>query len=310
MIRVLKPGLQTTVQDLGRPGFGLLGVSAGGAADAHALRLGNLLLGNEEGAAALEAALLGPTLVFEEAALFVLAGAGFDAFLEGKPARAWEAHEARSGATLRVGPTRSGARVLVCVAGGIALPAVLGSASTDLSGRFGGLRGRPLAEGDALATGRAGRDPRGARVDPEAAAWTGERRILRATPGTQETWFTNEARDSFWEGRFRVRESSDRKGIRLAGPSVAPPERQLLTEGVPLGAVQVPADGQPIVLFVDQQTTGGYPKIAGVVTADRSALAQLRPRDEVRFRRVTFGEAREALLDQERRLASGEAFRP
>ena len=236
MIRVRKPGLQPTVQALGRPGFGLLGVSAGGAADAHALRLGNLLLGNEEGAAALEGTLLGPTLVFEEAALFVLAGASFDAFLEGKPARAWEAHAARSGATLRVGPTRSGARVLVCVAGGIALPAVLGSASTDLSGRFGGVRGRPLVEGASLATGRAGKDPR--------------------------------------------------------------------------GAVQGPADGQPIGLFGDQQTTGGYPKIAGVVTADRSALAQLRPRDEVRFRRVTFGEAREALLDQERRLASGEAFLP
>lgn len=310
MIRVEKAGLQTTVQDLGRPGYGLLGVSSGGAADAHALRIGNLLLGNEEGAAALEATLLGPTLVFEEPTLVVLAGGTFDATLDGRPVGPWRLVEAPAGATLAVGPTRSGARVLVCVAGGIAVPAVLGSASPDLAGRFGGLRGRPLAAGDRLPVGRPAGDPRGSRVDPVAAGWTGTSRLLRATPGTQESWFSEESRAAFWEGRFRVLESSDRKGLRLSGPSVAPPSRQLLTEGVPFGSVQVPADAQPIVLFVDQQTTGGYPKIASVVSADRSALAQARPREEVRFLRVTFGEAREALLDQERRLASGEAFLP
>lgn len=310
MIRVVKPGLQTTVQDLGRPGFGLLGVSAGGAADAHALRLGNLLLGNEPGTAALEATLLGPTLLFEEPALALLAGARFDAFLDGRPVPAWTAFAIPAKATLAVGPARSGARSLLCIQGGIEVPPVLGSASTDLQGRFGGVLGRRLAAGDWLDVGRGHGAPRGARVDPGAAGWTGGRRVLRATAGTQEAWFDEAALSAFWEGFFRVSESSDRKGVRLSGLFVPPPLRQLLTEGVPLGAVQVPPDGRPIVLFVDQQTTGGYPKIACVIAADLSAVAQLRPRDEVSFERATLDEAREALRERERRLASGEAFLP
>ncbi len=308
MIRVVAPGLLTTVQDLGRPGFGVLGVSAGGAADAHALRLGNLLLGNGEGAAALEATLLGPTLAFDEEAVVLLAGARFDATLDGRPVPPWTALDVAAGGTLFVGPSRDGARVLVCVRGGVDVPLVLESASTDLAGRFGGHAGRPLARGDLLPVGRSNGPLRGGRVDPEEAAWTGGRRVLRATPGPQEGWFGEGAREGFWRGAFRVSESSDRRGLRLCGRAVPPPDRQLLTEGVTVGAVQVPADGQPIVLFVDQQTTGGYPKIANVVSADLSAVAQRRPRDEVSFARVSFGEARALLLDQERRLH--EAFQP
>ena len=310
MIRVLSPGLLTTVQDLGRPGLGALGVPPGGAADAHALRLGNLLLGNPEGAAGLEMTLSGPTLLFDEEALVALAGAPFAATLEGEPVPAWSAIRVPAGGRLAVGSATAGARGCLCLRGGFDVPVVLGSRSTDVATGFGGLSGRALRAGDELAAGRADGSPRGGRVDAAAARWTGARRLLRVTPGPQEDWFPPQALVAFLSRPFRVSATGSRTGVRLAGEPLAAPSRSLLTEGVAAGAVQVPPAGLPILLLVEHPSTGGYPKIANVIAADHSALAQLRPGEEVRFARVSFDEARRLLFDREARLGAPGAFLP
>ena len=310
MIRVLSAGLLTTVQDLGRPGLGALGVPRGGAADAHALRLGNLLLGNDAGAAALEATLAGPELVFEEPALVALAGAPFDARLDGEPVPPWEAFEVGAGARLYVGRALSGARAYLCVRGGLDVPAVLGSRSTDVATGFGGHEGRPLGPGDVLPVGSAPRPPRGRRVAAAAARWSGPRRDLRVTAGPQAGLFTRETLAAFRERSFRVSASSSRTGVRLEGEPLAAPAGSLVTEGVVPGAIQVPPSGLPIVLLVEHPATGGYPKIGSVISADLSALAQLRPAEEVRFAPVSLEEARRLLLDREARLGAPGVFLP
>ena len=310
MIQVLVPGLLTTVQDLGRSGLGAFGVPVGGAADAHALRLGNLLLGNEEGAAALEATLVGPELLFEATAVVVLAGAPFGAQLDGAPLPTWEAVSVPAGGRLAVGRAFSGARGYVCVRGGLDVPSVLGSRATDVATGFGGLDGRPLRPGDRLAVGPARGEPRGRRVDAAAARWSGPRRRLRVTPGPQGDWFGEDVVEAFFSRSFRVSASSSRTGVRLEGEPLVAPSRSLVTEGVVAGAVQVPPAGLPIVLLVEHPSTGGYPKIGSVISADLSALAQLRPGEDVRFARVSFEEARRLLLDREARLDAPGVFLP
>jgi antagonist of KipI len=310
LIRVLSPGLLTTVQDLGRAGLGPLGVPQGGAADAHALRIGNLLVGNDEGAAALEVTLSGPSLRFEEEAVVALAGAPFGATLDGEEVVPWSVVEVRAGGRLDVGRALSGARACICVRGGVDVPLLLGSRSTDVATGFGGLGGRALRAGDLLPVGSAAGPPRGRRVDAAAARWTGPRRVLRVTPGPQEEWFAPEALAAFFARPFRVSASASRTGVRLEGEPLPAPARSLVTEGVVAGAVQVPAGGLPIVLLVEHPSTGGYPKIACVISADLSALAQLRPGLEVRFARFSLDEARRVLLEREARLAASEVFLP
>jgi antagonist of KipI len=287
-IRVTAPGLQTTVQDLGRFGFAHFGISASGAADALALRAGNLLVGNAENAAALEMTLVGGAFDFEGDAVIALTGSDFGAELP-----LWTAVEVRRGQTVRCGATRSGARCYLCVRGGIDVPRVMGSRSTHI---MTGVGGRPLRAGDVLPVGdSAVRRPRAGTVAAPASL---RKELLRVTPGPQADWFAGE----LYRGTYTVSEESNRMGLRLRGAAMPSPAGHMLTEGVALGAVQVPPDGQPIVLFVEHQTTGGYPKPANVITADFWRLGQLRPRDEVRFEEVEMDEALGLLQAQEKWL--------
>jgi len=279
VIQVQEPGLFTTVQDLGREGFGPLGVSASGAADAISLRLGNRLVRNPEGAAGLEMTLLGGTFLFPEGAVIALAGSDFGATLDGKPVELWTAFESRPGQALRLGPTRSGARCYLCVRGGIAVKLFLGSASTHILSGLGGHDGRALRKGDVLNIGAASASARERRLTAPALKELQPRKILRVTPGPQSDWFPESARRLFYESRYRVAEESNRMGIRLEGAIVPVPSGgEMISEGVSLGAIQVPEGGKPIILSVEQQTTGGYPKIANVISADFHSLGQLRPR--------------------------------
>jgi antagonist of KipI len=312
VIEVLEPGLFTTVQDLGREGFGAMGVSPSGAADAVSLRIGNRLLGNAEGAAGLEMTLLGGTFAFPEGAVVALAGADFGATLDGLPVELWQTFEARAGQTLKMGPTRTGARCCLCVRGGIEVEPFLGSASTHILSGLGGHEGRALRKGDVLEIGETNVGV--------GAGWTGAarlgrwalqrltaRKVLRVTPGPQSEWFSEATQRLFYAGRYLVAEESNRMGIRLRSESVLETAGgKMISEGVSLGAIQVPEGGQPIILFVEQQTTGGYPKIANVISADFHSLGQLRPRDEVRFERVDWEMARSLLKEQEEWLASEE----
>jgi antagonist of KipI len=310
LIEVRAPGLLTTVQDLGREGFGPIGVSASGAADPLALRIGNRLAGNAEGAAGLEMALIGGTFVFPERTVVALAGSDFGATLDDKSVEMWSSVEVRPGQTLRTGPTRAGARCYLCVRGGIDVKLFLGSASTHLLSGLGGFEGRALRKGDVLKMGTTGgtfRTFRRVGVAAKALAQLAPRKILRVTAGPQSDWFSGEAQKELYAGIYRVSEESNRMGLRLEGPAIASAAGgEMLSEGVCLGAVQITASGLPIILFVEQQTTGGYPKIANVISADLSSLGQLRPRDEIRFELVDMEKARTLLVEQERLLASKE----
>ena len=305
VIQVQEPGLFTTVQDLGREGFGPFGVSASGAADALSLRIGNRLVGNAEGAAGLEMTLLGGTLLFPEGAVGALAGSDFGASLDGKPLEMWTAFEARPGQALRLGPTRSGARCYLCVRGGIEVEPFLGSASTHILSGLGGHEGRALRKGDVLNIGAASGSTRGRSLNAQALKNLSPRKVLRVTPGPQSDWFSEPAQQIFYASTYRVAEESNRMGLRLEGAAIpALASGEMISEGVALGAVQVPQGGMPIILFVEQQTTGGYPKIANVISADFHSLGQLRPRDEIRFERVEWETARDLLREQEELIAS------
>lgn len=307
VIQVQEPGLFTTVQDLGREGFGPLGVSPSGAADAISLRIGNRLVGNAEGAAGLEMTLIGGTFVFPEGALLALTGSDFGATLDGKPIELWTSFEAHPGQTLRLGPTRSGARCYLCVRGGIEVKLFLGSASTHILSGLGGHEGRALRKGDVLKIGETNGSYRKRMLAAKMLEGLSPRKVLRVTPGPQTDWFPQASQRLFYGSTYRVAEESNRMGLRLKGaPIPAPPRGEMISEGVALGAVQMPEGGQPIVLFVEQQTTGGYRKIANVISADFHNLGQLRPRDEVRFEQVEWETARSLLAEQERVLASEE----
>lgn len=310
LIEVRAPGLLTTVQDLGREGFGPMGVSASGAADPIALRIGNRLVGNAEGAAALEMTLIGGTFSFPERTVVALTGSDFGAALDDKCVEMWGSIEVRPGQTLRMGPTRSGARCYLCVRGGIDVKLFLGSASTHLLSGLGGIEGRALRKGDVLKISAAGgsfRTFRKTSVATRAMAHLAQRKILRVTAGPQSDWFSPESQKAFYAGTYRVAEESNRMGLRLEGIAIAASSTgEMISEGVSLGAVQIPASGLPIILFVEQQTTGGYPKIANVISADLASLGQLKPRDEIRFERVELEAARTLFVEQEKWLTSKE----
>jgi antagonist of KipI len=308
-IQVQEPGLLTTVQDLGRDGFGPMGVSPCGAADPIALRLGNLLVANPQNAAALEMTLIGGTFFFPEGGIVALTGSDFGATLDGAAVEMWAPIEIQPGQTLRLGPTRSGARCYLCVQAGISVPPFLGSASTQILTGLGGFEGRPLRKGDVLRSGPGAISFRKRAVAPSALERLLLRSVLRFTAGPQADWFPAASLRAFGEATYRVGEQSNRMGLRLEGPGVAQLSgKQMITEGVSLGAIQVPPGGAPIILFVDQQTTGGYPKIGNVISADIHRVGQLRPRDEIRFEEVTLEAARSLLIEQERALATGEFF--
>jgi antagonist of KipI len=306
-ILVQAPGIFTTVQDLGREGFGTMGVSASGAADPMSLRIGNRLAGNPEGAAALEMTLVGGAFTFERAAVITATGANFGPSLDSVALPMWTSIEIREGETVRFGPSRSGARAYLCVRGGIAVEPFLGSASTHVLSGLGGFEGRALRKGDRVELGAANSLFRKIAVSPTALESLQPRRVIRVTDGPQSDWFAESSWKTLCGNAFRISEQSNRMGIRLEGPPIPlDASREMLSEGVSLGAIQVPPSGQPIILFVEQQTTGGYPKIANVISADLHSLGQLRPRDEIRFERIEMSEARALLIQQEALLASKE----
>lgn len=299
VIGVKEPGLLTTVQDLGRYGYSHLGISSGGAADTIAMRIANLLVGNAENAACLEMTLTGPMLEFDAATVVALTGAECDCRIEGESMPMWQALRVPARSILTCGPMKKGARCYLAFQGGLAVPSIMGSASTNCTGHFGGFDGLRLHKGDSL---RVLRDPklRARILKPGAIDELYSRGPIRVTRGAQNDWFGAESFEKFLSSSYTVSEESNRSGLRLKGEPISPRVRsQLLTEGVSLGAIQVPQDGQPIILSVDQQTTGGYPKIANVISADMLRVGQLRPREQVRFAEIAIPEAIRLLRERE-----------
>lgn len=291
MIEVLRAGQCDLVMDRGRPRWGALGVPAGGAADPAALAAANRLVGNEDSGAGLEITLSGPSLRFPAGGVAALTGAQFVAARSSGGPVPWnETLVLAAGETLTLASAESGSRCWLALRGGLAVPPVMDSRSTFLPGAFGGHLGRPLRAGDVLALGDQGGRLRLRRAQPPAAA---ELSVpLRVVAGPQAGQFDDAGLVAFFGGVFRVAAASDRRGLRLSGPAVARARLELPSQGVLPGAVQVPPDGQPIILGWDGPVTGGYPVIAGVVSADWPRLAQLRPGDEVRFATIEVEAAR------------------
>ena len=289
MIEVLRAGLCDLVMDAGRPGRGALGVPAGGAADPAALAAANRLVGNAAGAAGLEIALVGPRLRFPGGGVAALCGAEFAATRSSGEPVAWnQTLVLAAGETLQLGEALDGCRCWLAVRGGLAVPEVMGSRSTFLPGTFGGHAGRALRTGDAVAVGAAvgaAGMRRAHRPSPEGP--------LRVIAGPQVDLFDDHGLAAFFLGRYRVDAASDRRGIRLAGAPVTGMRRELPSQGVVPGCIQVPPDGQPIILGWDGPVTGGYPLIACVIDADRGRLAQLRPGASVEFTTLGADEARD-----------------
>ena len=307
LLVVESAGLQTTVQDFGREGFGVLGISASGAADAVALRLGNLLLENKAGTPALEITLTGGTFLFPNGAVICLAGANFGAQVDGQALELWRPHAILPGKRVVFGATRDYARCYLCVAGGIGVTEFLGSASTHVLSGLGGWEGRALRRGDVLQIGKLRKNIRRRKLRPGVLNTLKPEKKLRVTRGPQFDWFAEQARRALASGDFVVSEDSNRIGLRLDGPPLAARvNTEMISEGAPVGAIQVTPSGQAILLFVEQQTTGGYPKIANVIGADLHCVGQLRPRDTIRFEEVSLAEARKLWIEQQRLLGSEE----
>jgi len=307
-VYVVKPGLLTTVQDRGRWGSQSLGVSVSGPMDSYSHRLANAIAGNDAGAATLEVTLSGPELAFDDTRTVAVTGAEFEVTVDGRPVAMRSALDVSAGSLLRFGRRVRGTRAYVAVSGGITTPRALGSRSTHLPSAVGGLDGRALRAGDSLPLGEPLQSPRPVRRSQpveSSSTWTlpDGRATLRVLPGPQLDRFVRTAWDVLQSAPYVVANDSNRIGYRLVGPSLKTPGKlDLISDATPLGVLQVPPSGQPILLMADCQTTGGYPKIAAVISADVSVAGQLGPGDTVRFVACSTREALSALIAQERSL--------
>jgi antagonist of KipI len=301
-LHILKPGLLTTVQDLGRYGHQASGVPVAGPMDTFSHRLANQLAGNDAGAATLEITLIGPDLIVEADTTIAIAGAQFEVTCDDRPVSAGASFTVSRGQRLRFGRILEGARAYLAVAGGVQTMPVLGSRATHLVSHMGGFNGRALAAGDRVPIADA------ARMGPVRKSTgltlpSNGRALLRVMPGPQADWFQADALKTIAGVSFRISPQSNRMGYRLQGPPlVREREGELISEPLGIGAIQVPAAGEPILLMADRQTAGGYPKIGYVITADLPLAGQLAPGDFIEFHLCSQQEAVAALISRERQL--------
>jgi biotin-dependent carboxylase-like uncharacterized protein len=301
-LHVIAPGMLTTVQDHGRWGWQARGVPVAGAMDPWSHRVANALVGNEATAATLESTLVGPAVEFDDERVVAVTGAECELTLDDRTVAMNTPFVAPAGSRLRCGRCLRGARSYLAVDGGIATPLTLGSRSTHLMTAMGGFEGRALKAGDRLllGVGRRGRMPPHRPTPRLPSAFSA---IVRVLPGPQRESFTPDALDILQSAPYAITGQSDRMGFRLDGPRLAHTRgADIISDATPLGAIQVPASGQPILLMADRQTTGGYPKIATVITADIGLVGQLAPADSVSFLVCSRHEAMAALVSRERAL--------
>ena len=311
MLEVIEGGIFTTIQDLGRYGYQRYGVPVSGALDQFAVRVANLLVGNAEGDAGLEMTLIGPRIRFMADAVISVTGGDFGPLVDDQPIPCWQSVVVARGGVLSFSWPRDGMRSYLAVAGGIDVPLALGSRSTYARFRLGGLAGRALASGDRLPVFPRGPVPRVAlrQLPSEDIPTYGNSHGLRVLLGPQDDAFTERGIEDFLSSTYTVTFASDRMGSRLDGPMIEHRRSaNIVSDGTPFGAVQITGDGMPTVLLADRGTTGGYTKIATVISVDLAGIAQAQADDTVRFRSVTLEEAHRALRDHER-VIEGLRFR-
>ncbi|MGF6174760.1 biotin-dependent carboxyltransferase family protein [Ensifer sp. 4252] len=313
-IKVLHHGLATTVQDLGRPGYFHLGIPLGGAMDRYAMRAANLLVGNEEGAAGLEAVFLGPKLEFTEDALVAVTGADMPAKVDGVEQSGWTAFPVRAGQTLTFDFLKFGARIYIAVAGGIDVPLALGSRSTYPIGALGGYNGRPLQSGDELPVGAGNGSGEGRSVGAQLRRLPAAPVALRVLPGLYWDRLADEAKQSFFADEWKVAPEADRMGYRFrGGRKLSFVEREqpfgagsdpsnIVDSCYPYGSIQVPGGTEPIILHRDAVSGGGYFMLGTVISADMDLIGQMQPHTPTRFVEVTMDEALAARAEENARL--------
>ncbi len=302
-IRVIEGGMLTTVQDLGRFGFQGKGISAAGPMDSRSFRIANLLVGNDENAAGLEATILGPRLEFTEDTVLAVTGGDLQPILNGDPLPLYRAVAVHAGDELRFRGVRTGCRCYLAFAGGIDVPEVMGSRSTLLRAKLGGYEGRRLQKGDELKLFPAEPlpHPEARQLPPED--FSAREITLRVIMGPQDDRFTEKGIETFLSTPYRVTEQADRMGIRLSGETIEHvTDGNIITDGIVFGAVQVPSAGQPIIMAAERQPTGGYTKIASVCSADMPLLAQRKPGDTIRFEKIDVDAAQELYLAERARF--------
>ena len=299
-----RPGMLTTVQDLGRRGYQALGVPVAGPMDWYSHRLANQLVGNDPMAAALEITLMGPEVTADGDVLGAICGADFDLTVDGTRVRSNEPFMVPSGRSLRFGQRRAGARATLALRGGFDLPSTFGSRATHLVSRMGPFGGRALKGGDRLPVGDMAGTRNSRRGSPLPLPSGGAR--VRVLPGAHRDRFTDAAWSTLIGARFQVSPQSNRMGYRLEGPSLTHVRgADILSEAMPIGVIQVPSSGQPILLMAERATTGGYTTIANVITADLALAGQLAPGDWIEFAECTREAALDALRQREWALAGG-----
>ncbi len=303
---VIEPGLLTTIQDSGRFGYSRFGVPPSGALDPFSFRVSNLLVNNQGNEACLETTLMGLRLKALNEFIIAITGGDLSPSLNGEPLEMWRTHLLIEGDVVSFKKIRSGCRAYLSASGGFIVPEVMGSRSTYLSGKFGGLEGRPLRKGDILYRlfSPSPLNRLGFRFPKDWIPPFEKEGILRVIPGPQDNHFTEEGFRTFCFSTYKVTPRCDRMGVRLDGPRIerrADVEESIISEGFLSGAIQVPGDGKPIIILTEL-VTGGYTKIATVISVDLTKVAQLKPGDRVRFKPIPIEEAHQLLKEQEDHL--------
>ena len=319
MITVMKSGLQDTIQDAGRTGYQKFGVVVGGAMDSFSHRVANLLVGNEGPEATVEMSLVGPRLLFEQDAVISICGGNLQPEIADIPVPMWKPVFIRKGSELVFGAAVAGSRAYLAVAGGIDVPVIMNSRSTYVKAKIGGLEGRALRKGDVLLfanpTGISACMKKQLKTQKDsfrAPDWQiatkllpnlSDRYVIRVMRGRQYELFDGQSQNDFWHEPFTVSSLSDRMGYRINGPTLKVREKaEMISEAVTYGSIQVPADGNPIILAADRQTTGGYPKIGQVSSINFTKLAQAKAGDQLTFNEVTITASQKLMAIQEKNL--------
>lgn len=306
-VTIIKSGLLTTVQDQGRMGFQQFGIPQSGAMDIYSLQLANLLVGNNRYEACLEITLLGPTIKFQDSRVFAITGADFKATLNGKPVKQYQTIQAQNGDLLEILGASKGCRGYIAIGGGFAIDRVMGSKSTYSRGGFGGYQGRRLQDGDELSLNpwKGAKENLYRRIPQRMIHdLKGEGvQLLRVVMGPEDDYFTEKGIRDFFNGEYLITPQSDRMGYRLTGPKVEHAQgADIISGGINLGAIQIPGEGLPIIMLADRQTTGGYTKIAHVISVDLPILSQMKPGDKVTFQRIEIEEAQALYKEREESL--------
>lgn len=299
-IHIHKAGILTTVQDLGRFGFQQYGMPVSGAMDMYSLKLANSLVGNHLNEACLEITAIGPTIEFDSDTFIAICGADMQAQINGNDCEMYKTIEVKRGDVLSFKGLKNGFRTYIAFAGGIDVPVVMGSKSTYLRGKMGGFEGRALKNGDQLQLGKNSNKLEIKQISKEHIPEYKKSFIARIIPGPESNYFTVQALADFLKSEFVLSNHCDRMGYRLTGKTIMhKTTSEIISSGIAFGTIQIPPNGEPIIMMADRQTTGGYPRIATIISIDLPYLAQLQAGDMIRFREIRLEDAHELMREEQ-----------